>query len=112
MGLRDVTALALVGWYLLSPPPKRSGPFETDALRAKDGSVITLHLYTYYFSAPLSEWNHSSEQYETKADCEAVRDRFRRSVNEKRWIGSSRVLEKLATAAKCVPTGDGPSTRN
>jgi hypothetical protein len=104
--LRHAAALALVGWYLLSPPPNRHGPFETDKFREKDGRTVALRLFTYDFSAPWSKWNGRDYIFESKTYCEAVRNRFRKSVQDKQWIDSDPILEKLIAATKCFAPDD------
>jgi hypothetical protein len=57
-------ALALVGWYLMTPPPSKA---------PNVGWVVSP-------SDPLNEWRHIAS-YDTAAECETARD----ALNKQGW---------------------------
>jgi len=56
MNLRHATALALVGWYLIAPPPKQS----------PTSGAVSLDV-----SAPLAKWQRI-DSFDTAAECRAA----------------------------------------
>jgi len=74
---RYAAALALVGWYLMTPPLIK-GTHDT---------------YTIYRSAPLSEWI-LQESYDSAAQCEDSRPGF---------VGATRRV--VISAGRCAETG-------
>jgi hypothetical protein len=96
MSLRHAAALALVGWYLLSPPIVLEGE------KAKiDGSV------------PLSQWHRGDRVYETESACEEENAKLRAiAESHKNWIGPSGSVAAandryvLLTNQRCIATDD------
>jgi hypothetical protein len=80
MRLRDAAALALTGWYLLTPP---------------------LHAGRYDRAAPLSDW-HIEAGFPTGQDCKKTLPVL---ASRARAEGSSADVEKVKEA-RCVPTND------
>jgi hypothetical protein len=58
MNLRNAAAPALVGWFLMTAPVEKVGPFSS--VKGK---------------APISEWNRG-EQFDTKEQCERARAEY------------------------------------
>src|SRR5580700_2388263 len=93
---RHAVALALVGWYLLTPPIVIEGD------KAKiDGSV------------PLSRWDRGDRVYETESACEETNARLRAiAESHKNWIGPSGSVAAasdryvLLTNQRCVASDD------
>jgi len=97
MKARHAAALALVGWYLLTPPVMRKGQI-----------VIGGRLFSE--EAPLSLWNNQAS-FDSATGCEAARhspESFHApaSVDEKerRWVEEN--FGTLLQYAKCVSTDD------
>jgi hypothetical protein len=96
MNLHHATALALVGWYLLSPPIVMEG----DTAKI-DGSV------------PLSQWDRDDRVYETESACEEENAKLRTiAESHKNWIGPSGSVAAasdryvLLTNQRCVASDD------
>ena len=84
MSFRHVAALALVSWYLMTPPSMRDRPLE-------EPSIPDL-------SAPLAQWTIVFS-YDSSLDCESGRGLLMaraKSNKEKRF----------ASDAKCIATDD------
>ena len=86
MNCRHAAALALVGWYLMSPP-----------LSLSSSRQISLDL-----SKPLSEW-YPLEGYDTEADCNKEIDAM-----NKRAVSMAREYHHMLelSHAQCVATDD------
>jgi hypothetical protein len=82
MKLRHGPAIALVGWYLMAPPPfsKAASPADLDA------------------SAPLSHWR-LVESYDTARECNAEKDHMM-DAGETPW------LREVGQSGLCIASDD------
>ena len=95
MKLRHAAALALVGWYLMMPPPTKA---------PKYGWSVSL-------SEPLIRWHHVGS-YDTAAECENARDslhtqgldRIRRYA--KNPFADEAAIGQEDASAECIATDD------
>jgi hypothetical protein len=85
MNLRHTAELALVGWYLMSPPP------------AGDPK------YGYLVHAPLSEFI-SEGAFETLKECEAAQQVFFKTWGDPAHPDSSQTL--MAVYTTCIASDD------
>jgi hypothetical protein len=87
MKMRHVVALALTGWYLMTPP------------LASDGSLDS--------RAPLSRWNIDSS-YDTADDCQGIVSAFARMYPNLKEDGAPITKAKVwpAVNGKCISTDD------
>jgi hypothetical protein len=85
MNFRHAAALALVGWYLLTPPSSAEGKFKENA--------------------PLTNWLHNGS-YDSAASCEAVHRKLNRApvlgvtADEQNHVRMSFML------SRCISTDD------
>jgi hypothetical protein len=89
MKFRHLAALALVGWYLMMPPPRTVGDhFETN------------------FSAPLSKWT-KIRRFDLQSQCETTREAYQQKPtgNLVDMLGAAQA-QATTQAAKCVATDD------
>ncbi|HEY6419222.1 MAG TPA: hypothetical protein VIX59_09480 [Candidatus Binataceae bacterium] len=89
MKLRHLAALALVGWYLMMPPPRTVGDhFETN------------------FSAPLSKWT-KIRSFDLQSQCESVRESYQQKPtgNLINLLGATQA-QATTKASQCVATDD------
>jgi hypothetical protein len=87
MNLRHAATLALVGWYLMTPPP----PFNP--------------------SAPLSKWTRFGKtDYASKEECTIVREKFQAMFKDPGNIPPERVtatiMVKAMAGLQCIATDD------
>ncbi len=93
MNLRHAAALALVGWYLMAPPPNQN-PNRPQAVI--DGT------------APLSKWWHLDE-FDTAKECKTVREQGREQAKHSGIDTPDRAKELLyaqRTLSECIATDD------
>ena len=87
---QHILALALVGWYLMIPPPKQIGSsFQTN------------------FKAPIEKWAQI-RRFKQKSECEATRAAYAKNppggVTD--MLSSKQEERALWNAAQCVSTND------
>jgi len=90
MKIRHVAALALMGWYLMVPPPKVDGPLLVD------------------LNAPLSKWTVYSP-YETAAECTEGHVVFGETIRKNRAkepTQQNRMQYQQVTSAQCIASND------
>ncbi|MGD0118806.1 MAG: hypothetical protein ABSD30_12125 [Candidatus Binatus sp.] len=89
MKLRHAAALALVGWYLMMPPPRTVGDhFETN------------------FYAPLSKWP-KVRTFDLQSQCETAREALQQKPTGNLVIMLGAAEAKATTkASRCVATDD------
>jgi hypothetical protein len=82
---RHATALALVGWYLMSPPlaPGRHGQIEKSVL--------------------LSQWD-ILESFDSASECETALSRFRAGQHTETEVGMR--LREAAFQSRCIASDD------
>jgi hypothetical protein len=113
MNTRHAAALALVGWYLIAPPPARPRPSSNSAPPNESAPLNKWTIWSSYDSAKVCEsarkknldaaaanldkWNHLAEQRHGIWD--------QKFLNED--LGASDQFE-YAFDAHCVSTGDRP----
>jgi hypothetical protein len=85
MKLRHAAALALLGWYLVVPPPL-------------DSSGPDLH-------APLSHWNQA-QAFDTAAQCETQLVQLRKTISAERPRAQLDEADQAMKSAKCIATDD------
>jgi hypothetical protein len=89
MNLRHAAALALVGWYLMMPPPRTVGDhFETN------------------FYAPLSKWT-MIRRFDLQPQCEAAREAYQQKPTGNLIIMLGATEAQATTkASRCVADDD------
>ena len=85
MTARHTAALALVGWYLLTP---RLGP---------DGKLQT--------DAPYARWYYNGS-YDTAAQCEDERDTLATTTKVQGTVEERRKFHKAFAESQCISTDD------
>jgi hypothetical protein len=97
MKFRHAAALALVGWYLMTPPPGPSGKPD--------------------FSAPLSEWSHMAA-FDGAATCKKEHDSEFKSAQKAPMDVKNeddlevRDLASAVKASRCIATDDPRLRKN
>jgi len=94
MKLYRAAALALVGWYLMSPPVNGDSPATAFLKRL----------------APLSEWD-IVDSYDTAAECRKARKQYAEDIpntlsSAKATDNGMRITIDKAQGAKCIATDD------
>jgi hypothetical protein len=92
MNLRHATALALVGWYLMCPPPDDS----------------TFPSFALDVDAPVSKW-WRAKSFDTAADCQEDLRRENREHAAEAVDHPTNLRERTALALKlgeCISTDD------
>jgi hypothetical protein len=86
---RHLAAIALVGWFLMMPPPRTVGDhFETN------------------FSAPLSKWTRL-RRFDLQSQCESAREAYRQKPTGNLVIMLGAVEAQATTkASQCVASDD------
>jgi hypothetical protein len=86
---RHLAAIALVGWFLMMPPPRTVGDhFETN------------------FSAPLSKWTRL-RRFDLQSQCESAREAYRQKPTGNLVIMLGAVEAQATTkASRCVASDD------
>jgi len=108
---RHAAALALVGWYLMVPPPHTvlQGVGEGAPLIARPAgeegpSIVQEEVEVPNPKAPLSQWSKEAS-FDTAKECEA-----KRKANRRAYAGFYRGLRDYAltaaVSAQCVATDD------
>jgi hypothetical protein len=90
MKLRHAAALALVGWYLMVPPPKVAGRLLVD------------------LDAPLSKWTVYNP-YETAAECAQGHVDFGKKIKEnltKEPTQDNKMQYQQIISAQCIASND------
>jgi hypothetical protein len=100
MRIRHVAALALVGWYLMLPPPPTDS---SDSERAMMGNAKVL------LGAPLSLWA-VYDSYDTAIECRRARDKLKGQVNDYGdvdvFLKRSTGAEQMKYFAECIASDD------
>jgi hypothetical protein len=86
---RHLAAIALVGWFLMMPPPRTVGDhFETN------------------FSAPLSKWTRL-RRFDLQSQCESAREAYRQKPTGNLVIMLGAAEAQATTkASQCVASDD------
>lgn len=89
MKFRHLAALALVGWYLMMPPPRTVGDhFETN------------------FYAPLSKWT-KLRRFDLQSQCETTREAYQKKPTGNLVIMLGAAEAQATTkASRCVASDD------
>jgi hypothetical protein len=88
MTLRDTTAIALAGWYLIAPPANR--------LKSKPTTTVDR-------AAPMSVWK-IEHSFDTAAECEKELAKWRQVSNSTDRPAEAEINRRLE--AICVATDD------
>jgi hypothetical protein len=102
MNLRHAAALALVGWYLMTPP---LGPMKCSSVPNAGLALILGCQAKIESQAPLLQWKRvpDSQEFEYKTDCErAISNDCHREVEAD---GTSNLEGELCNA-ECIATDD------
>jgi len=87
-----MTALALVGWYLLVAPP-----------RLNNGHFVAVD-----FAAPLSRWTHAAS-FDTAAECETIENSYPDEVKRDPTLVPEfrdALLAERTKSFRCIATDD------
>jgi hypothetical protein len=83
---RHATALALLGWYLMTPP-----------LRSPGGELAP--------EAPLSKWR-SPHAYDSARECERAKEAYVKSAKRGEQQASDRGFSAAILLAQCIASDD------
>ncbi len=106
VNLRHAAALALVGWYLMVPPPY--GPEWYELCRDTAGDQSSPQSHECAEIRLISKWNHVGS-YETADECEAARNRLVKNFKYKtppNGVVTPEEAKDSMINSECIATDD------
>jgi hypothetical protein len=86
MTSRQVAAVALLGWYLMTPP-----------LRSPGGDLEP--------DAPIARWR-SAHAYDSAAECEKAKESFVKSAKHEAPVDSDKLFSGAILHSQCIASDD------